>query len=51
MMISKITPSVDLNHWLKSLGTTSLEPITPNLIKVPKVFEKAKVDIKLWGLV
>ena len=36
-MISKVTTSVD--YWFKNLGTNSLEPILPNLIKVPKVVE------------
>ena len=35
----KITTFVDLNHWLKCLGTAGFEPTNSNLIKVPKVFE------------
>ena len=45
MMKNKINPSVDKNHWLKSL-----EPTNQNLIKVPKVWSQPTREhiIKLW---
>ena len=39
LMINKIIYSVDLNYWLKSLGTDNIELNNQNSIKVPKVFE------------
>ena len=30
---------INLNYWLKGLGTSSLELINANSMKVPKVFE------------
>ena len=36
MMIHKVTPSVDLNQWLKHLDTQPYEPTNQNSIKVSK---------------
>ena len=38
-MINKMTPSVDQNHWLKCLDTTSLDPTNKIFTNVPKVFQ------------
>ena len=39
MIINKITTNLDLDYWLKSFDTTSLEATNQNSIKVHKVFE------------
>ena len=41
MNVSKITPSVDLNYWLKRFDT-SFDLANLNLAKKPKVFDPMK---------
>ena len=51
MMINKLPPSVDYDHWLKSLESNSFKLCNKDFIKVPKVISKQVRElffIKLW---
>ena len=52
-MIHKITPSVDLNWWLKRLNTQHNELTNQKINKSSKLLsnEHEIVNINLWGLV
>ena len=40
MIINKITTNLDLNYWLKSFDTASLEATKQKLIKVSKILSQ-----------
>ena len=48
MIINKITPSVDPNHWLKIVDTISLETITIQYTNLSYWANDQNKIIKIW---